>query len=70
MELLIGAIHCEEFLDDVVDVINQRYPNTIESLMLEIPSNWEEIEDYYLSREEFFFRLADIYIEAEALELF
>ena len=61
MELLIGAVHQEEFLEDVNKVIKQKSPQGLESLMLEIPSNWHEIEKRYVSREDFFLKLAEQY---------
>ena len=63
MELLIGAVHCEEFADDVEAVISERYPNGIESLLLEIPSNWSEIKDRYELFEKIFLELGRRYEE-------
>ena len=60
-ELLIGVVHQEEFLDDVNKVIKQKSHQGIESLMLEIPSNWHEIKKYYALREGFFLKLAEQY---------
>jgi len=61
MELLVGATHCEEFVDEVDKLITQRYPSGIESLMLEIPSNWQEVERYYDPFDHFFLELAKRY---------
>src|SRR3989338_5907903 len=63
MDLLLGVVHCEEFVDDVVRVISKRYPQGIESLLLEIPSNWEEINANYEPFEYFFLELERYYRE-------
>ena len=63
MDLLVGAAHCEEFVDDVDRLISERHPKGIESLMLEIPSNWQDVKKYYHSYEDFFLELARRYTQ-------
>ena len=62
MELLVGmGAHYEEFVDNVERLLSQKYPKGIESLLPEIPSNWAEVQEFFVPREEFFFELAKRY---------
>ena len=59
MELLVGVIHWEEFVDNVDRLLIQRFPNGIETLMLEIPTNWHQVGYYRVPN--FFLELAGRY---------
>lgn len=51
---LIGVVHDPKFVDNVDRYIAERHPEGIESLMLELPSNWLKIPLTYKNLNSFF----------------
>lgn len=47
MQLLVGVYHDPKYLNDVESLLLQRFPNGLESLMLEIPSDFDILNSIY-----------------------